>query len=296
MARRDLLDLLVLGAIWGAAFLFTRISVPEFGPVALVEIRVIVAAVVVVTMVAARGTLGEMTGHWRALTIIGALNTAVPFALYAFATRTVHAGFAAVLNATVPLFGAIVGISFFRERLGGARALGLAIGFLGVVVLVARDLRVESGALAIGAALLASLMYGISAHLTRRLLPGVHSLVIAAGTLIAAVALLAVPAVFMWPRTMPSVGAWMSTVALGVLCTGIAYVIYFRLLERIGATGAMAVTYLIPLFGMIWGALFLGERVTTPMLLGGSLILLGVAVTTGAAGMLVRSLRPRPSP
>ena len=296
MTRRDLFELTLLGAIWGAAFLFTRIAVPEFGPLALVEVRVAIAALVVGAMVAARGALGEFKGRWRGLFLIAALNTAVPFSLFAYATRTVPAGFAAVLNATVPLFGALVGRAFFGEALGRTRLVGLAIGFGGVLVLVAPRLEVAGSALAISAALSASMMYGIAAHLTRRVLPGVNSVVIAAGSLIASVVLLAVPAALSWPRVMPSANAWWSTVALAVLATGIAYVLYFRLLERIGASGAVAVTYLIPLFGMVWGGIFLGERVTMTMALGCLLILLGVAVTTGAVGMLVPSRRPPPFP
>jgi drug/metabolite transporter (DMT)-like permease len=289
MARRDLFDLILLGAIWGAAFLFTRIAVPEFGPVALVAIRVLIAATMLVAMVAARGQLGAFRGRWRALTVIALLNTAVPFALFAYATRTVPAGFAAVLNSTVPLFGALVGGAFFGEKLGGTRAAGLAVGFLGVLVLVAPRLDVAGSPMAITAALSASLMYAVAAHLTKRLLPGVHSLVIAAGSLVASVVVLAVPAAVLWPPVMPSPGAWIATLALAVLCTGVAYILYFRLIERVGATGAVAVTYLIPLFGMIWGGLFLGERLTPEMALGSVLILLGVAVTTGALALL----RPR---
>jgi uncharacterized membrane protein len=162
MARRDLLDLLVLGAIWGAAFLFIRVAVPEFGPVALVEVRVIIAAALLMGLVVIRGQLGAFRGRWGALTLIGALNTAVPFALFAYATQTVPAGFAAVLNSTTPLFGALLGGAFFGERLGFTRALGLGIGFAGVVVLVARDLALVGGPPASGAALLGALLYAIS--------------------------------------------------------------------------------------------------------------------------------------
>ncbi len=286
MARRDLLDLILLGAIWGAAFLFIRIAVPEFGPVALVEVRVALAAAMLFAMVAARRMLGQFKGRWGAMAIIGALNTAVPFALFAYATRTVPAGFAAVLNATVPLFGALVGRAFFGEKLGTARVAGLAIGFVGVLVLVAPKLDVAGTPLAIAAALSASLMYAVAAHLTRRLLPGVNSVVIASGSLIASVVLLAVPTAFLWPDVTPSTGAWGATLALAVFCTGLAYVLYFRLLERVGATGAVAVTYLVPLFGIVWGGIFLGERLTLPMAFGCLLILGGVSVTTGAITLL----------
>jgi drug/metabolite transporter (DMT)-like permease len=279
--RRVLVDLLLLGAVWGAAFLFTRIAVPEFGPVALVEVRVIVATLVVGAMVAWRGKLGELRGHWKAMTVIALLNSAIPFALFAYATRTVPAGFAAVLNSTVPLFGAIVGVSAFREKMTSTRLMGLGVGFLGVLVLVAPRLEVAGTPLAIGAALLGSWMYAVAAHLTRRILPGVHSIVIAAGSLAMSCVILAVPALFLLPETMPSAAAWGSVLALGVVATGLAYIMYFRLLEQIGATGAVAVTYLIPLFGMVWGAIFLREAITVPMMAGCSLILAGVAITTG---------------
>lgn len=286
MPRRDLLDLLFLGAIWGAAFLFIRIAVPEFGPLALVEVRVAIAAAMLLAVVAVRGQLGAFRGHWRALALIGTLNTAVPFALYAYATRSVPAGFAAVLNATVPLFGALLGRLSFKESLGPMRALGLGVGFVGVLVLVSRDLSVDGRPLAIAAALAASLMYALSAHLTRRVLPGVPSVVIAAGSLVVSVVLLAIPAALTWPAVMPSAGAWIATLALAVLATGLGYILYFRLLDNAGATGAMAVTYLIPLFGMVWGGIFLGERVTLPMVIGGAFILLGVAITTGTVRAL----------
>lgn len=296
MPRRDLFDLLFLGAIWGAAFLFIRVAVPEFGPVPLVEVRVAVAAAALMALVVARRQLGEFKGRWIALTMLGALNTAVPFALYAYATRTVPAGFSAVLNATVPLFGAVLGGLFFHEKLGASRALGLCIGFVGVIVLVAPDLSLDGGPSAIAAALAGSLMYALSAFLTRKLFVSVPSLVIAAGSLVASAALLLVPSLFLWPPAMPSAAAWGSTLALALLCTAIGYILYFRLLERAGATGAMAVTYLIPLFGMVWGALFLAEPITIPMLVGCAFILAGVAVTTGAIRRLARSNRPRPSP
>jgi drug/metabolite transporter (DMT)-like permease len=117
--------------------------------------------------------------------------------------------------------------------------------------------------------------------------------VIATGSLLASVALLALPAALMWPAEMPSARAWGATLALALLATALGYILYFRLLERVGATGAMAVTYLIPLFGMVWGSVFLGERVTFPMLVGCAFILAGVAITTGAYGMLMARLRAR---
>ncbi len=296
MTRRDIVDLLLLGALWGAAFLFIRIAVPHFGPIALVEVRVVIAASLLLLLVLAKRYGSHFTGRWRALTIIGAINTAVPFALYAYATRTIPAGFAAVLNSTVPLLGALLGRVCFKETLGLERGVGLAIGFLGVLVLVAPKLTLGGSTLAIAAALGGSSLYALSAHLTRRLLPGIPSIVIASGSLIASAMLLALPAFALRPATNPPMAAWGAVLALAVGGTAYGYVAYFRLLDRVGATGAMATTYLIPLFGMVWGWLFLGERATATMLMGCAFILGGVAVTTGILKNWVPSRRLPPSP
>ena len=288
MQRRDGLDLVLLGALWGAAFLFIRIAVPEFGPIALVEVRVLIAAALLLGWMAARGELGAFRGRWRQLFMIGAINTAVPFALFAYATRTVPAGFAAVLNATVPLWGALIGRVVFGEKLGIDRGVGLFVGFIGVVILVAPKLSVGGETLAIAAALTGSSLYALSAHLTRRLLPGMSSLAISGGSLLASVVLLAIPTLMLRPTTMPSAAAWGSVLALAVGGTALGYVLYFRLLANAGPTSAMAVTYLIPLFGMVWGWLFLDEAATATMLMGCGFILAGVAVATG----IVRNWMP----
>jgi drug/metabolite transporter (DMT)-like permease len=296
VTRRDSFDLLMLGALWGAAFLFIRIAVPGFGPIALVEVRVAIAATLLLVWVAARGELGAFRGRWRNLFIVGAINTAVPFALFAFATRSVPAGFAAVLNSTVPLWGALIGRVVFGEKLGVDRGVGLFVGFVGVIILVAPKVSVGGETLAIAAALAGSSLYALAAHLTRRMLPGMSSLNISAGSLVASAALLALPALWLRPTAMPSAAAWGSVLALAVGGTAFGYVLYFRLLEGAGPTSAMAVTYLIPLFGMVWGWLFLGEEATVTMLIGCGFILAGVAVATGIVRSWVPSRRLPPSP
>lgn len=278
----------MLGALWGAAFLFIRIAVPEFGPIALVEVRVAIAAVLLLGWLALRRELGAFRGRWRNLLLIGALNTAVPFALFACATRSIPAGFAAVLNATVPLWGALIGRVVFGEKLGIDRGVGLFVGFVGVVILVAPKLSVGGETLAIAAALTASSMYALAAHLTRRMLPGMSSLAISGGSLLASVLLLALPALWLRPVAMPGAAAWGSVIALAIGGTALGYVLYFRLLEHAGPTSAMAVTYLIPMFGMLWGWLFLDEAATATMLIGCGFILAGVAVATG----IVRNWMP----
>lgn len=288
-ARRDLAELGLLGAIWGGSFLLMRVAAPEFGPLALIELRVAIAAAVLAAAAAACGELRALRRHAGPLLLVGAINSAIPFALFAFATLTLPAGDAAVLNSTAPLFAALVALLWLRERLARPQALGLLLGFAGVVLLVWPKLALDADRLAIGAGLLAALGYGIAAHYSKRRLAGVAPLAISAGSQIGASLLLLPFAVWAWPDAPPSTTAWLCAAALGVLCTGLAYLLYFRLIARLGAGRALAVTYLIPAFGMLWGFLFLGEPITPGMLLGGAVVLLGIALVT-------RSRGPRPLP
>jgi drug/metabolite transporter (DMT)-like permease len=284
MSRRDAVDLGLLGAVWGAAFLFMRVAAPEFGPVALIFVRVTIAAVLLGAVVVQRGNLSDLRSHTAPLVVLGAMNTAVPFTLFAFAALTLPAGLNSVLNATVPLFGAVVALVWLGERLPPARAVGLVVGFSGVLALAWPKLAVTGDRLAVVAPLVATLLYAGSAHYTRRTLNGVASMVVAGGSQVAAALLMAPLAVAFWPAVQPTATAWASAVALGVLCTAVAYALYFRLLARTGPVTTLTVTYLIPVFGVTWGAIFLHERLPGSALLGGLLVLAGVALTSGLAG------------
>ena len=288
MAPRDAVDLVLLGALWGAAFLFTRIAVPEFGPVALILVRAMVAALVLSALLAARGGLREARANARALAILGALNTAVPFTLFAFATVTLPAGLSSVLNATVPLFGAVIGVGWLGERMSAVRIAGLLTGFAGVIVLAWGRLAAAGDRLAVLAALAATVLYALAAHYTRRRLGGVTPIAVATGSLIAATVLMLPFGAAFWPVANPSALAWACAVALGIGCTALAYLLYFRLIARLGAVAALAVTYLIPVFGVTWGAIFLGERLPASAFTGALLVLAGVALTTRATGLPAR--------
>ena len=283
MKTRDLIDLILLAALWGSSFLFMRIAAPQFGPIALIEIRVVIATVFLLGILALRGGLRELRGRTVPFAIVGTFNSAIPFTLFAFATLSVTAGFAAVLNATVPLFGAVVAYLWLKEKLAPSRALGLAIGFAGVLVLVWGNVSFKQGGSgwAVIAALAASLSYGFSANFTKKKLTGVSAVVNATGSQIAASVLLLPLAIWSWPAVLPDLRSWLSVLALGIGCTGIAYILFFRLIANVGPARAIAVTYLIPVFGTLWGALFLAESVTLNMLLGGAVILLGIALATG---------------
>ena len=285
MSNRDRAELVILGAIWGGSFLLMRIAVPEFGAIPLIAARVGIAAVFLIPVLARRGGLGDLRRNTARLSLLGAINSAIPFSLFAYAVLSVTAGFAAVLNSTAPLFGALVAFVWLRERLAPIRVAGLIVGFSGVLVLVWGRLSFtrDGGGWAVLAGLTASLLYGISANYTKKRLSAVDPLVIATGSLIAATVLLLPLAWAYWPATSPSVGGWLSAALLAIMCTGIAYIFYFRLLTRIGPSKALAVTYLVPAFGVIWGYLFLREPITASMLLGCAVILAG---TTLAAGVV----------
>ncbi len=283
MKTRDLLDLLILGAIWGASFLFMRVAAPEFGAIPLIAARVGIAAIFLILVLARRGGLSQLYRNAARLTLLGAINSAIPFSLFAYAVLSVTAGFASVLNATAPLFGALVAFIWLRDRPSPMRIAGLIVGFAGVLVLVWGRLSVrgDGGGRAVLAGLSAAVLYGISANYTKKKLSDVDPFVIATGSLIAATALLLPLAWLYWPETPPGRVSWVSAVLLGIICTGIAYILYFRLLSRIGPAKALAVTYLIPAFGVLWGHLLLNEPVTPSMIVGCAVILVGTTLATG---------------
>lgn len=283
MKTRDIVDLLLLAALWGASFLFTRVAAPAFGPFAIAELRIAIAAGVLLSLLAWRGGLGELAPNAGRLVFLGSVNSAIPFALFAYAALSITAGLAAIINATASLFGALVAWLWLRERLTVLQWLGVAIGFAGVLWLTGAktDFRLGGTGLAMLAGLAATLSYGIAANATKRFLSGVRPLAIAAGSQSSAAVLLLPFAIVAWPDSPPTARDWLSVVVLGVFCTGLAYILYFRLIARVGPAKTMTVAYLIPAFAMLWGALFLAEAVTLPMLAGCAVILVGTSLATG---------------
>jgi drug/metabolite transporter (DMT)-like permease len=283
MRPRDLLDLLLLAALWGGSFLFVRAAVPAFGPFALIELRVGIAALMLLPLLALRGSIGELRRNAAPIAVVGLMNSALPFTLFAFASLTMTAGFAAILNATAPLFGALVAHIWLKDRLTRVQGLGLLIGFGGVLLLVWSRTAFAGGgsSWAVAAALCATLAYGIAANYTKRTLTGVSSLSIATGSQCTAALALLPLALWAWPIATPPLRTWLEVILLGVGSTGVAYLLYFRLIASVGPTRAVSVTFLVPVFGMLWGALYLGETVTLSMLLGCGVILLGTALTLG---------------
>jgi drug/metabolite transporter (DMT)-like permease len=290
MQARDLAELLLLAAVWGASFLFMRVAAPVFGPVPLIAVRVGVAALTLLPALALRRRLPALRDHARPVFVTGAINSALPFCLLAYATLSVTAGLASILNATSPLWGALVAHLWLRDRLTRSRLAGLALGFAGVAFLFWGRAAFRSGGAgaAVAAALAATASYGVAASYAKKRLAGVDPLVVAAGSQLAAALLLVLPALALWPARSVPPSAWAAAIALGVLCTAFAYVLYFRLIDRIGPARAISVTFLIPPFAVAWGTLFLGEVITPRLLAGAGVVLVGTALATGLVKLPAR--------
>lgn len=286
MKNSALAELFALAAIWGGSFLFTRMGAAEFGPVALSALRVTGAALLLLPLLAWRGQTGELVRHWRPIFVVGLTNSALPFLCFGYAALSINAGLAAIFNAASPLFGALIAWAWLNDRLTPARVLGLAIGFAGVLWLAWDKAGFKTGgqagaATAVLACIAATVLYGLSASLTKKHLLGVAPMAVAAGSQLSAALALALPALLWWPAVAPSGTAWLTATLLALVCTGLAYLMYFRLITTIGPANALAVTFLVPAFAVLWGWLFLGERLGASMVGGCAVILLGTALATG---------------
>lgn len=279
----DLIELLLLAALWGASFLFMRLGAVEFGPVALAGVRVIGASLFLLPPLHSRGLGAELLRHRWPILLVGITNSALPFLLYSYAALAITAGLASIFNAATPLFGAAIGWLWLRDRLTVPRVAGLAIGFAGVLGLAWEKASFKAGGSgwAVVSCLAATILYGWSANFTKRRLVGVAPLAVATGSQCAAALLLAAPTLWWWPAATPSASGWIAAALLALLCTGVAYVLYFRLIAHVGPSNAITVTFLIPAFAVAWGGLLLGESVPLSMFAGCVVILLGTALSTG---------------
>jgi len=280
------MELLLLSLLWGAAYLFMRAAVPAFGPAPLVAMRLGLAALLLLPVMVLRGGVPVLRAYPRELLMLGIPYTALPFMLLGYASLHITAGLIAVLNATAPLFAALVAHYLLKERMGRWRAGGLFIGFVGVVVLMwgSGSFKSNSGILAVLAVLGTSLSWGLGAQYARKHLPSVDALVMTVGSLTAASLFLASFFWAAWPTENPSPRAWAELAFLGVASSGLGFLLYFRLLRRIGPVRAMSVTFLNPVVAIASGALYLGEQVTPQMLVGGAVVLLGTALSLGLIG------------
>lgn len=283
MNTRTSLELLTLAAVWGGSFLFIRYAAPEFGVFPIIWLRVAISSLLLLPLLIWHKQVKLLWQHAGAMLLVGVLSAAIPFVLIAWSLLSITAGLASILNATTPIFTALIGVWWLRDRLTGSQWLGLLIGFIGVIVLALDKADFKSGGSgwAIVAMLSATLCYGISTHFTKRYLANVPALVNTVGSQISATILLTPLAYWSMPDHIPTLNAWGAVLLLAALCTAFAYLIFFRLIAILGASKAVTVTFLIPVFGVLWGDLFLHESVNAAMLIGGSIVVVGTSLATG---------------
>ena len=284
MSLASLARLLLLAAIWGASFLFLRLSVPSFGTLWAVEVRVLLAAACLSLFALWSRQALNFRQHWRQYLIIGLCNSALPFILFAYAAQSLGAGLLSILNSTSPLFAAVVGALWLRQPIRATAVLGLLLGLGGVAVLAWDGLQ-SSGSthawLPMLAAALAPSSYAFASVYSRHHGSKISPLATTQGSMLFA-SLLVLPLAVTQPLPdAPGGLAWGALLGLAVLCTAWAYQLYFKLVHEVGPLGALSVTFLIPVFGVLWGVLLLGEKLGGHLLLGGSLVLLGTALANG---------------
>jgi drug/metabolite transporter (DMT)-like permease len=274
LTRADVARLTLLGAIWGSSFLFVRIVAPALGPLLTADLRILLAGLALVAWFRLTGFDPQWRLWLREYVIVGMLTSGMPFLLFAYAALSLSAGQMAVLNATSPMWGAVMAAALLGERLTARRVAGLALGVAGVAF-IARPGGEALPLLPVAACLGAAWFYGFTGAYLKRWARAVPAKGMAVGTQMSA-GLLMLPLAALWPPAAPPTPLVLACVlALGLVCGALAYLLYFRLIHDVGPAGALTVTYLVPLFGMLWGALFLGETLTPSMLGGAALVILG---------------------
>ena len=286
MRSADIARLVALATIWSLSFVFMRVLVPVLGPLWTAALRVLIAGVALVAWFAATRLDADVRRHWRAYLLVGTLNSALPFALFAYAAQRLPASYLVILNAAAPMFAAVAAALWLDDRLSPTKVAGLAVGAAGVALVSrAGPLAPDAGvALAIAASLAAALCYGLAGVWLKRNGAGVKPVAVAGWSQVFA-AFILVPLATTTDAPGPITAlAVADMLALALLCSGVAYLLYYRLIADVGPTRAMTTTFLMPAFGMTWGALFLGERVTLPMIAGAALIVAGTVAVLRAPG------------
>lgn len=283
MGTRDLGALLLLSALWGASFIYIRVAVPALGPFVLVELRVGLAAVALALCAALVGRLPKLRGRWRQFALLGAVNVAIPFSLISTAEINLTASLAAILNSTTVMFTAVVAAVWMGDALTARKLVGVALGIVGVTVLVGWDPIAMNWAVAlsVGAMLAASLAYALGSVYAKRTFADSPPLAIASGQLTAAAMLMLPLAAVSAPEQSPSTIVVLSVLGLALPSTAVAYMLYFRLIANVGPTSTSTVTLLVPLFGLLFGVVLLDEPVGVGTLAGLVLILSSVTLITG---------------
>ena len=284
MKSNSFLQLLMLGALWGASFMFMRVAVPEFGAVAMAAARVGIACVIMLLIVATLRLPLDFRARWKTYLAIGAVNTTIPFIAYSFAAQHIPAGYSAIANSTTPVWSALIAWLWFKEQLGPAKWVGIVCAFAGVIVLVGlQPVALTPMVLAgIVAAVAAACVYATASFLIKRYLTLDSGFAGATGMVWGATMWLLLPGFFFAPDVMPSSKAWGAIVALSVFCTVAGYGLFFHLIKTIGPQRASSVAFLFPAFAAFWGWLILSEPITFNMVAGMVIVLVGTALVSGS--------------
>ena len=276
--------LVTLAALWGGSFVFMRVAVPALGAVPLAYVRVSLAALVLLALAFAQRRIPPFRTRWREFLVVGIVNSAIPFSLFCYAEQYISASAGAVLNATSPFFAVFAGAVWLAQPATKKKLAGIALGMVGVVVLVG----LQPGAasrdvlIAVAACLVAAICYALAGVYTKRALSDVPSMAIAcASQVFAALALMPLLPFTTVPGPLTALVV-ANVLGLAIGSTAIAYLIYFKLIADVGPQRALTVTFLIPLFGVLWGALFLDEPLTLNLIAGGALVVAGTIVTVRA--------------
>jgi len=293
-------ELFLLAALWGGAFLFLRISSPEFGPIPLIFLRTGIAALFLLPFIIVSDQLCILTKQWQPLVLIGFISTALPFTLLSFASLHLPVGTTSILNATTPIFSAITTYLWLAEKPNKHILAGVVIGFFGVYILIGEHVpttnedspAIPLQTLPILAVLAAAGLYAVSSTYTKLKISHLEPMTIAAGSQLYAAIILLPFAIFLWPSDMPSLLSWISVLSMGIFSTALALVIFFRLIKAAGVNKTIVVAYLIPFFGTLWAYIFLEEQITLRTVFGGVVIFIGIGFSVG---LFERALVPTSS-
>lgn len=288
MSHASAFRLLLLSMIWGSSFVFYKIAIADMAPTLVAALRVAIGALFLASLFAITRKQTQVAKRWKLISAIALFASALPFTLVAYASMTVSASVLVIINATAPIWAALVALVWTRAVPSPLTLLGLLLGLAGVAIIVGMDnnnLAAQGTGLGIAAALGAAACYGIATNMAKQLGSDIDPLTNAFGCLLLGSFILLPFVPFNLPEQMPAIGSWLAVLGVGVLCSGVAYLLYFRLVMDIGPTSALTVTFLTPVFGVLWGYLFLGETVGWHTLIGGMVVLAGTglaAITTAS--------------
>ncbi|MFQ3229401.1 DMT family transporter [Reinekea sp.] len=281
MSAKSFSLLIVLSALWGASFLFMRIGAPEFGPVSLIFIRMSVGVIAILPFFASRKLLNTVKNNAKPLLLLGLINHVIPFTALSYAALSLDSGFTSLINSTTPIFTALIAALFFASTIKPSQSAGLVVAVIGVAILSSDKMNFGSlgTGWAIAAGLLAATSYGFAGNYTKHALNHLSAIEITVGSMLASTLILIIPGIYFWPEANPSSQAWVSALLLAVASTGIAFIIYFKIMKEAGAFMASNVTLLVPLFAVSWGVFLLDESLSLRLLAGMVVTLLGTALT-----------------